>query len=778
MADLDQPANPETLTEREHAIMRLLDEGLSDRDIAAKLFITPGTVKWYNRQIYGKLGVVSRTQAVHRARELNLIARGPQASTPRPAAPRHNLPAETTQFIGRQRELQTARQLLRTTRLLTLTGSPGAGKTRLGLRLAADALAEFAAGACFVNLAPLDNPAYVAMAIADALEVQERPDQSLEQTLRETLRAQALLLILDNFEHLLPAAPLVADLLVQAPRLKIVVTSREPLHLHSEQEYPVPPLELPAAQASDLETLAQCEAVALFVQQARAVRPDFTLNADNVLDIAKICVRLDGLPLALELAAAQSKLLTPHAILDRLASRPLAALVNGARDLPVRQQTLRQTIEWSYNLLDAAEKVLFTRLGVFAGGWTLDAMQTVCCAGLALDPFEGLEALVNKSLARQHEVRGAPRFDMLETIRAYALEQLAARGELETLRHQHAGYYTELAEMEQRVVNGVGQRSVLDNLEVEHDNYRAALGWSQGNDAEPGLRLIAALGLCWQLRGHLPEGARWSQSLLALSQPTDPTVRAKALYSASLLALRLGDGNLGAQFSQEALRLARQTGDPVTVAWSLFAVGAGQFRPDMTAEAHRQANADIDEALSLFQAHDLTLGTAQCLMMKGEACRLQGEWAQAATYYQESASQFSQLGNPAGRCVNLSNLGWVALRLGDAARAATCFRESQDLARQIHYPSVLVGTLAGLAGLALGAQQPEQAARLLGVVEAQLAVYRDALGAADWADYAACIAAARAQLDPAVFARLWSEGRGLTLEQALTHATPVSPTAA
>jgi non-specific serine/threonine protein kinase len=615
------------------------------------------------------------------------------------------------------------------------------------------------------------------MAIADALELEERPDQSLEQTLREILGQQAMLLVLDNFEHLLPAAPLVADLLAQAPRLKIVVTSREPLHLHGEQEFPVPPLELPA-EAADLETLALCEAVTLFVQQARAVRPDFTLTAGNVLDVAKICVRLDGLPLALELAAARSKLLTPQAILDRLASRPLATLVNGSRDLPPRQQTLRQTIEWSYNLLDAQEKTLFTRLGVFAGGWTLDAMQTVCFAGLVLDPFEGLEALVNKSLARQHEVRGEPRFEMLETIRAYALEQLAARGELESLRHLHARYYTELAEMEQRVVTGVGQRAALDNLEVEHDNYRAALGWSQGTDPEPGLRLIAALGLCWQLRGHLPEGARWSHSLLALSQETDPMVRAKALYSASLLMLHLGDVPRGMQLSQEALRLARQTGDPPTLAWSLFAVGASQFRPDMTPEAHRQANAYIDEALSLFQAHDLTLGVAQCLMSKGDACRLRGDLAQAAIYYQASASQFSQIGNPAGRCINLSNLGWVALRLGDAARAAACFRESQDIARQIHYRSVLVGTLAGLAGLATVAQQPEQAARLLGVVEAQLAVYRDALNAADWADYAACVTAVRAQVDPAVFARLWAEGRGLTLEQALAQATPVSSTAA
>jgi len=765
MADLDQPANLEALTEREHAILRLLDEGLSDRDIAGKLFLTPGTVKWYNRQIYAKLGVVSRTQALHRARELNLIARAPQAATPRPPGAWHNLPAEATHFVGRQTELHTARRLLSATRLLTLTGSPGVGKTRLGLRLAADALPEFAGGACFVNLAPLDNPAFVAMAIADALEVEERPDQSLEQTLREALRERPLLLVLDNFEHLLPAATLVADLLAQAPRLKIVVTSREPLHLHGEQEYPLPPLELPA-EAADLESQAQCEAVTLFVQQARAVRPSFTLTADNALDVAKICVRLDGLPLAIELAAAQSKLLNPRSILERLAS-PLAALVNGPRDLPARQQTLRQTIEWSYNLLDAAEKALFTRLGVFAGGWTLDALQTVCCAGLPLDPFEGLEALVNKSLARQSEVRGEPRFEMLETIRAYALEQLAARGELESLRQQHARYYTELAEMEQRVVNGVGQRAALDNLELEHDNYRAALGWSQLTDPEPGLRLISALGLCWQLRGHLPEGARWSQGLLALSQNTDPAVRARALYSTSLLAMRLGDMPLGTRLSQEALQLARQTGDPLTVAWSLFAVGVSQFRPDMTADAQQRASAYIEEALALFQAHDLTLGVAQCLMSKGDACRLQGDWAQAAAYYQASADQFSQIGNPAGRCTNSANLGWVALRLGDATRAAACFRESQEVARQIHYRSVLVGTLAGLAALADQAQQPERAARWLGVVEAQLAVYRDALSAADWADYGACVASVRAQLDPAVFGRLWAEGRGLPLEQAL-----------
>jgi predicted ATPase/DNA-binding CsgD family transcriptional regulator len=767
MVALDFHSGTEALTEREYAILRLLDEGLTDREIAARLVITLATVKWYNRQIYGKLGVTSRTQAVHRARDLDLIGRGPQAAPARLAMPRHNLPAETTRFIGRQHELQTARQLLGATRLLTLTGSPGSGKTRLALRLAADALAEFPDGAYFINLAQLDSPSFVALTIANALGVEERPDRTIAQTLREVLRDKVLLLVLDNFEHLLPAATLVADLLLNAPGIKILVTSREPLHLHGEQEYPVPPLELPDAQASDLETLAGCESLALFVQQAKAVRPEFTVTGDNVLDIAKICVRLDGLPLAIELAAAQSKLLNPHAILRRLTS-PLSALVHGSRDLPARQQTLHQTIDWSYNLLDAGEKDLFARLGVFGGGWTLEAMEVICREGLALDPFEGLASLVDKSLARQHEIQGELRFEMLVTLRDYALEQLAANGKMEMIRRRHARYYTELAERVERLLDGGDQRSALDHLELEYDNFRAVLGWSQAADPEPGLRLISALGLCWQMRGHLLEGYRWSQSLLELGQHIDPRVRAKALYSASVLAFRLGDNSQSEQLSQESLGLARQTDDSVIVARSLDALGTALVRPHMTDEDYRQASACFDEALSLFRAHDLTAGIAKCLTHKGEVCRLQGAWAQAAANYQESAALDVQLGNPGGQCVNLANLGWVTLRLGDSEGAEAYFRDSQQLAEQIRYKSLLIDTLAGLAGVAVFSGKTELAARLLGAVEAQKEAYRDALCAADLADYQACVAAAQAQLDPAAFAGLWAEGRELTLEQAIT----------
>jgi predicted ATPase len=468
-------------------------------------------------------------------------------------ARRTNLPAQPTPLIGREREVADVTALLRRgdVRLVTLTGPGGTGKTRLGFQIAAELLDDFAEGTYFVDLAPISDPDLVASVIAQTLGARETGGRPLVELLNTYLREKHLLLLLDNFEQVLSAAPLVAGLLAAAPRLKVLVTSREVLHLRSEKEFPVPPLELPDPQhPKEIETLSQYAAVQLFIARALDVKPDFAVTNQNAPALAEVCARLDGLPLALELAAARIKLFSPEALLARLNSR-LAVLTGGPRDLPERQQTLRNTIEWSYNLLDAGEQTLFRRLSIFVGGCTGDAVEAVCNpdGDLPLEVIDRLAALLDKSLLKQLEGSdGAPRFMMLETIREYALERLAASGETEVLRRRHAECFLALAETAEPQFHGSDQRLWLDRIEIEHDNLRAALAWSlEGQRATPqspddqlrsalGLRLAAALWQFWDRRGYAPEGRRWLERTLAADRGTATPGRLKALVVASMLA--------------------------------------------------------------------------------------------------------------------------------------------------------------------------------------------------------------------------------------------------
>lgn len=761
--------NRDALTQRERDILNLLDEGLSDRQIAEKRVLTLGTVKWYNHRIYEKLGVTSRTQAINRGRELGLLNSRLHGHTVKARPHRHNLPAETTRFVGREQELTEVKLLLHDARLLTITGSPGTGKTRLSLRVGAEVLGDFPDGVFFVDLAPIRNPAFVAVRIADILGIHEDTSAPLEETLKVTLQDQHILLILDNFEHLLGAVSQVSELLAAAPGVKILVTSRETLRIYGEQEYALPPLRTPDLQFGDLTSVARCEAVALYVQVARAVRADFVLTDETTLDVGRICVRLDGLPLAIELAAAHSKLLGPPELLRRLDGL-LDALVGGSRDLPARQQTLRQTIDWSYNLLTESERTLFARLSIFAGGWTLEAIHVICGDNLTPNPFDALESLVNKSLVRRYEVQGAARFTMLETIREYAQEQLERSGELDALRRRHAHYYTGLADQIEQGLQGLKERLALDCLELEHDNFRAVLSWSLAADPEPGLRLISALGQCWHMRGHLLEGWRWSQGLLAKSKQVDPTVVSMALSSASNLAFHLGHVADGEQMAREAWALARQYSEPMTVAWASFALGMALIKPRMTAQDCQEVEAYLDKALSLFRAQRHTLGMAKCLTAKGELARIRAFLDQAIELYREAVELFSQLGNTAGLAVNYGNLGWVSQRLGDDEQAGELFRKSLSLAGEIHDRGSVVNAVAGLAALAVKAGKLEQATCLIGAIETQQGSFGDTLCAADLEDYEPFITTARNRMDRASFEQAWEEGSKLTLDQAVGRA--------
>ena len=491
------------LNEREQEILKRLSAGLSDQQIADELFLSLNTIKWYNRQIYSKLGVKSRTQAIARGKDLVLPNSASGVSPlPLPLA-RYNLPTQPHLFIGRSREIAEVKQLLGTSRLLTLTGTGGTGKTRLALRVAAEVAEMFADGVCFVDLAPLSDHTLVAKTIAGTLGMLENPSEPQKDTLKRGLAQRELLLLIDNFEHVIKEAPLLSELLEATSRLKVLVTSREPLHLAKEQEYQVPPLSLPDVEEVSVPRLMASEAGLLFVRRAQMTLPRFEVSESTAPVIGRICTRLDGLPLAIELAAARSKLFSPQALLERLGGRgenaPLRMLAGASRDAPPRQRTLRDSIEWSYNLLTANEKLLLARMAVFRGSCSLEAIESVCSEGLSIDVLDGLASLVDKNLVQQKEAPSAePRFVMLEMIHEYVRERLKASSEEVTMRRRHAEYFVTLAERAEPELRLAGYDRWAQRFELDLENMRIVLEWSlSSEDLVPGVRLAAALCLFW-----------------------------------------------------------------------------------------------------------------------------------------------------------------------------------------------------------------------------------------------------------------------------------------
>jgi predicted ATPase/class 3 adenylate cyclase len=446
-----------------------------------------------------------------------------------------NLPVELTTFVGREREIVEVKRLLSDARLITLTGPGGVGKTRLALRVADESRESFADGVALVELASVIDPIFVSTATATALGIREEPGRSIDESLTEHLRERELLIVLDNFEQVVAAAPFVTNLLRTAPRLRMIVTSRGPLRLTAEHEFPVPPLRAPdPMNLPALDALSTYEAIALFTQRAQAVRPDFSLTPENASVIAQICARLDGLPLAIELAAARTRLLGPEALLARMSDR-LGVLSGGPRDLPARQQTLRNTIAWSYDLLDPVKQRLFRSLAVFAGGWTLEAAEAVWGSPRQAGFLDALAPLVDHSLILRAEAGDEDRFAMLETIREFALERLSADGELADVSARHARFYAEFAQAHMAELIGPGKAQWRARLELELDNLRAALTWIvRSGPAELGLALGASLWNYWRLRGDVGEGRRWLQDLLRMRGAMVPSIaRAKVLAASA-----------------------------------------------------------------------------------------------------------------------------------------------------------------------------------------------------------------------------------------------------
>ena len=612
----------------------------------------------------------------------------------------NNLQTQPTPLLGREGEVQKiCAQLHRDDlHLLTLTGPGGTGKTRLGLQVAAELLEEFKDGVFFIALAPLSDCALVSATIAQALDVQETGARSAMQCLQDYLREKSMLLVLDNFERLTDAAPQVAELLANASRLKILVTSRIPLHLRGEYEFAVPPLALPnCRQLPSLARLSQYTAVELFIERARAVRAEFAVNNENASAVAEICVRLDGLPLAIELAAARVKLLSPQAMVVRL-KEPLKLLTGGARDLSARQQTLRGAIAWSHDLLDEKERRLFRRLGVFVGGSTLEAAEAVCNPNndLGEDIFEVIASLVDKSLLRQMESSdGEPRFLLLETIREYALERLKESSEKNEVQNRHSEFYLGFAEQAEIEVRGFQQLPWLEKLGMEHDNLRTALGrFTQNEAAQCGLRLATALAHFWKIRGHLAEAEGHFETLFALPNASHPTAeRAKALCVGAPFFL---DKKKVFLLLEESVRLWRELRDKRGLALAAKELGVFHCR-----DGERAKGRDLlEESLILARESTEKWCLASVLASRGETALQQGEVNIARQSEEECIRLSRDVGDRHLMAQALFVLARVATAQGDSGRQKALYEESLGLSREFKNGFGIADGLKNLATLA------------------------------------------------------------------------------
>ena len=723
-----------------------------------------------------------------------------------------NLPAPRTGFVGREKEVAAAKELVlrQDVRLVTITGPGGIGKTRLAAQVAGELVEHFPGGTHFVPLSSLTDPGLIASAIVQTLGIGEAGGQSpleiLMRNLQDSSRAP-MLLLLDNFEHLVQAAPTVADLLATGPNLKIMVTSRGALHVYGEHEFPVPPLALPDSRSKpSVDVLSQCPAVALFVQRAAAAKPDFVLNRENAPAVAEICTRLDGLPLAIELAAARVRVLSPSSMLARLASR-LQLLTGGPRDLPHRQQTLRAAIDWSYDLLSAAEQKLFRRLSVFVGGCNLEGVEAVCNTkgDLDLDLLDGMASMLDKSLVQQIDQATESRFAMLETIREYAFERLKASGEDALTKRAHAAYCLVLAEEEATEQSGAEAGEWLDRLGHEHDNFRAALEWlTETGDAEWGLRLGAALFRFWEMREHLAEGRGQLGKLLKLAGAAAPTkARARTLFAAGVLAGEQGDYPSAEALISESQDIALQLGDKTGVAVSLnalavfardrgdvatahilFEASLGVWRElgDQKAVARALSNlanvlkllGDYDrarslyaECLAIFRGLGDQTGVAWSLNYQGDVACDQGDSAAAQALYERALVIFRELGDRWGIAGTLADLGSLAREQRNYPRVHSLYRESIKIFQELEHKRGIARLLECFACSAAAQFHAERSLRLAGAAAALRQNIGAPLTPAEQAKLEACLHPARQALTNTVGVAAWLEGWALPVEKAV-----------
>jgi predicted ATPase/Tfp pilus assembly protein PilF/DNA-binding XRE family transcriptional regulator len=652
-----------------------------------------------------------------------------------------NLPTPLTPLIGRAEQVREVEKLLlgKELRLLTLTGPPGIGKTSLALEVARGAMGRFRDGVFFVSLAAVVDPDFVVAAIAHALGIPDKSTESLLGNLQQSLSNKQMLLVLDNFEQVLDASPVVLELLGACPDVKVLTTSREALYVNGEQQFSVPPLATAdPAHLPPIETLPTYPAISLFIERARAVKPDFALTEENVGAVAMICARLDGLPLAIELAAARIRMLSPQEMQARLDGR-LLLLTGGSRNVPTRQRTLRAAIDWSYNLLNVGEQILFARLGVFVGGWTLSAAEAVCNAehDLAFDVQEGIESLLDKNLLKREEgAGGESRFTMLETVRDYSVERLDLSKQKQALEREHALYFMRLAEEAELFLTNTKQDEWFKRLDDEHDNIRTALRWvatnveshlfsqSAGTQAwvqpkpgiphpiEIGLRIAGAIWRFWQVRGYLSEGRARLQGLLSqvalLPQLCSKEAKARALNGAGTLAHRQGDHAAAVSLLEDALALGKELEDKKGIALSLTGLGSvANEQGDYPA-----ARSFHEQCLALRRELGDKDGIANSLNNLGVLAFYQGDYLSASSLYEQSLALRRELGDKGGIANSLNNLGLVASETGDYPSARSLHEQCLALMRELRDTWGIAYSLSNLGTLAY-MQEDYHAARSL-----------------------------------------------------------------
>ena len=750
---------------------------------------------------------------------------GPSSREQHPDAGKHNLPAPRTSFVGREREMVEVKRLLSMTRLLTLTGAGGSGKTRLALEVAKELVGAYPDGVWMVELAPLSDPNLVAQGVAGALKIQERPGRSLVDTLADTLDDKELLLVMDNCEHLVKsAAQLVDALLDSCPRLKVLATSREPLGVPGEVNRPVPPLSMPSTTDGGInkgptaESLMRYEAVRLFVDRARLRLPDFGLTRENAGAVARVCRRLDGIPLAIELATARMGALAVEQVAQRLETS-LDVLKGASRTAAPRQQTLRATLDWSFDLLTEVERTLFRRLSVFAGRWPLEAAEEVCSGGgiEQEDVLDLLSGLVDKSLVGAGaSTGGVVRYGMLEPIRQYAREKLEDSGETDAVRDRHVAFFLAVAEDVESELAGPQQKLWVERLEGEHDNMREALSsvLDRGK-SELALRLGAALWRFWHLRGYLSEGIRWLERVLAGDEPVASPVWVKALEGMGWLTQWKGNAEQAKAAYEEMLKLSRELGDNGNIATALNSLGTVAAQQG----EHERARALLEENLVVLRVLEDEGNTAAPLeryhvlnLLGLLALDAEGDFARAMVHWEESLALAREVGDPSLVGITLSNLGYVALLQSEHERAAALCKEALALARDLGSAGVeiipetcvnlglaalgqgeseraaasfkealvmsqntgrmpsIINTLEGMASLAGNLGDATRAARLWGAAEAAREVTGFALPSGDRVLHESYLAAARSRLGEAVWEQALSEGRAMPLDRAAEYA--------
>jgi predicted ATPase/class 3 adenylate cyclase len=679
-------------------------------------------------------GLSLRDLGSHRLKDLSaperlyqLVIEGVPADFPPPLtldATPNNLPVQLTSFLGREREITEVCELLERHRLLTLTGPGGTGKTRLSLQVAARLAERFPDGVYFVPLSTLAQPELVAAGVAHALDLPDRGGRSPQERILDHIGQKRMLLVLDNFEQLTPAAPLISELLTQAPGLSVLATSRERLHLYGEQEYPVPPLGVPPLDGPgrqhlpDLAALSAYESVALFIERAMSVKPDFAVTNENAPAVAEVCVRLDGLPLAIELAAARIRILSPQAILSRLGDK-LNLLSGGGSDRPARQQTLRGAIAWSYDLLEPADRQLFACLSVFPGGASLDAIQEVCGPMVDGDVLDGVSSLVDKSLVRQRIVDPEPRFTQLQTIREYALERAAESGVLAELRQRHASFFDRMAAEASTAIMGSDKRLWLDRFELEHGNLRAAFDHAvQQGDAQLALQLSANLWRFWQMRGYLAEGIERVRRALSLPAAADlGEERSRALEAAGGLAYWQGDMVATRQFYEDALAAERAMGHDAGIANALYNLSFVFSIPSAGAKLDPARSKElVTEALEIYRRVGDRAGAGRSLWALSNSAWTSMDTALGESSAIEALGVFRELDDKFMVGWTLYTLAMLRLQMRRLEGVSAPLRESLGLFHEAQDVSGYVLVLDGLAAEAYLVGDLERSSRLAGAV--------------------------------------------------------------